>query len=167
LCSTLWAFSFCFSGTHSKEKRETSSKEGTLLNRLLIILPFLLPREVSPNFSPRGRGAEWVKRGARTELQEKASAYIKSARNLWEQEKKERWPKLDKAAIEIRISVADKRHIMDTDNFLASMKSVWDALVRADIIQDDSPDHLSFAVPVWNPVASVADEGIYLIVEGK
>jgi len=49
---------------------------------------------------------------------------------------------------QVTFVVTDKRR-RDSDNHMAMLKPLWDALVALDILRDDSHDQLRIAEPKW------------------
>ena len=49
---------------------------------------------------------------------------------------------------QVTFVVADRRR-RDSDNHMAMLKPVWDALVALEVLEDDSHDKLKIAEPKW------------------
>ena len=63
----------------------------------------------------------------------------------------ESWPRFPlntPATAQVTFVVTDKRR-RDSDNHMAMLKPMWDALVELEVLEDDSHDKLKIAEPKW------------------
>lgn len=105
--------------------------------RVVITIPMLPPKELSPNF--RGHWAEVYE----------GKALLKAMTKLMIPHPVRGVPPLlSNAELYITFIIPNRRHFRDTDNAIASLKPAIDACVDAGIIVDDSPDHLSIQSPI-------------------
>ncbi len=135
---------------------DLAAHRGTKMNELTIIIPGMPPRELSPNFHPKGEGIEWVRR--RVVKNWRWMVYVQAVDTINKAEKA--GAKLDlpwaKASFKLVAHVPDKRSLRDSDNLMASFKAGLDALtlprknkVGAGILADDSPDVLTIDPVEW------------------
>ena len=114
--------------------------------KLIIALPYHLPRELSPNASrecPQG-----LKNRLLAEARDIAKPLMADARNSWERINKTRWEALEKCLMKVTFYYAEERR-RDKDNIYGNRawKAIQDMLVETEIIADDSSEHLTIEDP--------------------
>ena len=127
------------------------------MRTLKITIPGPIPRELSPNWQPRGGSGAWTKNTRELDYQYLAYVHICDARNLWERQNNQKWLPLEKANLQITVSYQGRQKRQDDANLSQSLKSATDALCtwrfrarfRAEIILDDKPECLTILKPVW------------------
>ena len=102
-----------------------------------LVVPFLPPRELSPNAR-----AHWRTRWKANRMMREASFMLARAQQV---------PTFTKARIQITY-VVKQRRLRDGDNGLAMAKGLIDGLVDAHVFKDDNVEHVSYA-----PVAFIVD----------
>lgn len=100
-------------------------------------IPILPPRELNPNW--RGH---WAARAATGKIYRNAAMLFALQASHCSR------PAFSRAEVSITIVIPDRRHVRDTDNVLASIKPAMDGCIDAEIIKDDAPGNLSYAMPV-------------------
>ena len=107
--------------------------------RVVVEIPLLPPKEVSPNY----HGELRAKMRA-TKAWREAAYYC--ARNACPGV----FPNYEKALLRITYQVPSQVYIKDDDNAIASAKAALDGCVLAGIVCDDSPEHLRVLQVVWD-----------------
>jgi hypothetical protein len=106
---------------------------------MVIKVPMLPAKELNPNWK-----GHWAQR-ARAAKTLREATYLCAL-----MQSKNTRPGYKKAEVSVKFLVRDWRYIRDADNALASLKPAIDGCVDAGIIQDDSPDCLSYRLPfMW------------------
>ncbi len=127
------------------------------MNELTITIPGMPPRELSPNFHPKGEGIEWVRRRAVKNW--RWMVYVQAVDTINKVEKGGTKLGLPwaKASLKLAAHVPDKRFLRDSDNLMASFKAGLDALtlprrnkVGVGILVDDSSDVLTIDPVEWH-----------------
>ncbi len=108
-------------------------------NRVVVEIPMLPPKEVSPNYHGELRA-----RMRATKAWREAAYYC--ARNACPGI----FPNYEKAVVRVTYQVPSQVYIKDDDNAIASVKPALDGCVLAGIVCDDSPDHLRVLQVVWD-----------------
>jgi Holliday junction resolvase RusA-like endonuclease len=115
---------------------------------MVINLDFLPPRELSPN----GRG-HWSKRyRAAQVLSDHVIAGAREARTAT----------ITPAVVYYHVRWCGRAP--DEDNFIASMKPGLDALVHADVLVDDSPEHVVSIEVSYERVRRRSEAGVRITV---
>ena len=110
---------------------------------LILNLPYLPAKELSPNWKPYTPGAMWVHKGVRDEL---------SSRIYWltleamEKAGITAHPAFERIQITYTFIVPTNRR-RDGDNWIARMKPAQDALVKAGVVSDDTHEHVAVMPP--------------------
>lgn len=105
---------------------------------IVVNIPMLPPKEVSPNYHGGLRAKMSATKAWR------AAAYY-CARNACPGV----FPNYDKAAVRVTYQVPSQAYVKDDDNAIASVKAALDGCVLAGIVCDDSPEHLRILQVVW------------------
>ena len=113
--------------------------EVSQLPRVVVTIPLLPPKEVSPNY----HGTLRAKMSA-TKVWREAAYYC--ARQACPGV----FPNYDKAVVRVTFQVPSKAYIKDDDNAIASCKPALDGCVLAGIVYDDSPEHLRILLVGWD-----------------
>ncbi len=108
------------------------------MDRLVVNISSLPPKEVSPNY----HGSLRAKMRATKLWREAAYFYARQACPG-------EFPNFDKAVVRITFQVPSHAYIKDDDNAIASMKAALDGCVLAGIVVDDSPEHLRLLQIMW------------------
>jgi crossover junction endodeoxyribonuclease RusA len=114
-------------------------EEGKVSNRIVVEIPLLPPKEVSPNYHGKLRA-----RMRATKAWREAAYYC--ARNACPGV----FPNYEKAVVRVTYQVPSQVYIKDDDNAIASVKAALDGCVLAGIIRDDSPEHLRVLQVIWD-----------------
>lgn len=113
--------------------------KGKVSNSVVVVIPMLPPKEVSPNY----HGALRAKMRA-TKAWREAAYYCARQACLGV------FPNYEKALLRITYRVPSQVYIKDDDNAIASVKAALDGCVLAGIIRDDSPEHLRVLQAMWD-----------------
>ncbi len=132
-------------------------KGGLLPRQIQIIISGALPKELNLNWHPRGNAnaLRFVKVGQISEFNETVYLCAVSARNKWTWNHNQDWTPIEKAEIEVTIVITGHMKQLDETNVRAILKHAEDALTMpqgslklgAEILRDDSPEHLT-----WSPI---------------
>ena len=106
---------------------------------IVVSIPMLPPKEVSPNYHGELRA-----RMRATKAWREAAYYC--ARNACPGV----FPNYEKAVVRVTYQVPSQVYIKDDDNAIASVKPALDGCVLAGIVCDDSPEHLRILQVVWD-----------------
>lgn len=110
------------------------------MDRLLVNIPMLPPRECSPNY----HGELRAKMSA-------TKAWREAAYYCARQACPGVFPNYEKAVVKVTFQVPSQVYIKDDDNAIASIKPALDGCVLAGIVCDDSPEHLRIlSEVVWD-----------------
>ena len=123
---------------------------------LTITIPFLPPRALSPNV----RSHFMVKNKAVQEF--KNDCYLCALQAISEQCPD--WQTPERARADVTFIVPDKRR-RDLDNFLGSIKPLWDAFKAAGVIKDDS--YRNFSLGKVEMVYQQGKREILVVVQGE
>ena len=128
------------------------------MDRLLVNIPMLPPKEVSPNYHGELRA-----RMSATKAWREAAYYC--ARQACPGV----FPNYKKAAVRVTFQVPSQAYIKDDDNAIASVKPALDGCVLAGIVCDDSPEYLRVLEVVWgiNKAKDKATILEFIKLEGK
>lgn len=137
---------------------------------LSISLPGALPKELNPNWQPRSEGMKYLKASAITEFKYLSFVSIIFARNRWETNA-QRWEALNKAEIQVTIVITSRMKPWDSTNARAALKFAEDSLVKAQIITDDSPGHVTWQDIHWErgiePVIKIVVTEVAALGKGR
>ena len=109
------------------------------MDRLVVTIPQLPPKECSPNFH-----------GALREKMSATKAWREAAYYCARQACPGVFPNFEKAVVRITFQVPSRAYIKDDDNAIASVKPALDGCVIANIVRDDSPKHLRILQVMWD-----------------
>lgn len=135
-------------------KRERIDVAVKDFSQVVIEIPGLLPKETSSNW--RGH---WAVR-MRAVKQARTDTFLCTLNA--------NPPRLvfNKAAIKVSLVIPSRRHIRDSDNTITSLKPFIDGIIDAGLIEDDSPDHLAWQLPIMYEITKAKPPAIIITVEG-
>ena len=116
-------------------------------------------------------GGKWHKRAVPHSPNRKMHWAVKAAwKKLWEEEvwtaaqisdTAELWGDLTKPTVQVLLGT---REAMDEDNAQASLKPIYDGMVKAGLLINDDPEHVKILPPLTSVVSKPSEEYCKIVV---